>query len=129
MEHTHASALSRELWVGVGAGPIVWAVHFGLLYVAVALYCSWRFFSATFIGLPLILWLIIAATIAGALAVFYAGYLAYRNLQRLQRAKAEGIKTEEHHWFLARSGIGLTILFNFVLVVTAVPAFFEELCW
>jgi UPF0716 family protein affecting phage T7 exclusion len=129
MERSHSSALSRELWVAVGAGPIIWAVHFGIMYVAVALYCSWRFFSATLIGLPLILWLIIAVTVAGALLVFYAGYLAYRNLQRLHQAEAEGVETEDHHWFLARSGIALTILFNFVLVVTAVPAFFEQICW
>ena len=113
----------RELWFGVAAGPILWAVHLVLSYGLVSLACTWGFFNFTVSGIAGIVVVLTALTIVFAVVVLYAGILARRNHSEIEERGTLRGRVEERHHFLATSGMLLSGLFFVVIVVSLIPAF------
>jgi len=113
----------RELWFGVAAGPILWAVHLVLSYGLVSLACSRGFFNFTASGVAGIVVVLTALTLVFAAVVLYAGILARRNRREFDERGTLRGRVEERHHFLATSGMLLSALFFPAIVVSLIPAF------
>lgn len=113
----------RQLWFGVAAGPIVWAIHLVLVYALVSLACNWRFFSFTMLGVPGIVVILTAVTLVMGAIVLYAGLLSRRNWRLIQEEERLHGRREERHYFLAYSGLLLSALFLLAMLVALIPAF------
>lgn len=116
----------RELWFGVAAGPILWAIHLVVSYGLVSLHCNWAFFSFTMLGAPGIVAILALFTFAVLAVVVYAGIRARRNwnvMRQQEMAAASGeARTEERHEFLSISGALLSALFAAAILIALIPA-------
>lgn len=52
------------------SGPLVWAAHFAVIYGFTGYACARRLHAAGWLGIGVIGWVVIAATLAAAAAVF-----------------------------------------------------------
>jgi hypothetical protein len=110
------------------AGPILWFVHFIVVYGMAEFGCranfnNWQYFAPENIRLAI-------AGITGGMLIIVAvgGMMALRQWNRLPReAEREGTP-EAYMRFLVMMGILLSALFFMSIVVTAVPAFFLNVC-
>lgn len=108
-----------QLWFGLLGGPIAWFLHLVASYTAVPLVCA--------TGLKVVLYGIVGLTVAGAVA---ATLVAWRNWRRTGWAEAEssaGRAAARVH-FMALSGVVLSAIFLFVIVVQSLPIFLQEAC-
>jgi hypothetical protein len=117
---------SLTLGYSILAGPVLWFVHFVLVYAVAEFGCRANFNNLLVVtpGTIQILILVISAIIlvlVGAAALF-----AYR---AWQAARHNGISTESSHYdFLAMMGVLLSALFLFIIVFTTLPTFFLSVC-
>lgn len=123
-QQVYTAVPPRQLWFGVAAGPIVWAIHLVVAYALVSLACNWNFFSFTMLGVPGIVAVLTLVTLAMGAIVLYAGLLAWRNWRLIER-EAERVhgRREERHYFLAYSGVLLSALFLLAILLSLTPAF------
>ncbi|MFW6098260.1 MAG: hypothetical protein ACOC9Z_09285 [Chloroflexota bacterium] len=113
----------RQLWFGVAAGPILWAIQLVVVYALVSLACNWRFFSFTLLGVPGIVVILTTVTLVLSAIVLYAGLLSWHNWRVIQEEEHAHGRREERHYFLAYSGVLLSALFLLVMLVSLIPAF------
>jgi hypothetical protein len=91
--------------------PLLWAVHFLLVYVFVSLACLWGWHRLTLMGLPLVHLVVTAITIlvTGAIA-----------LSTLGVARGPG--------FHARAGLAIGLLFTGATLVVGLPPLLAPVC-
>lgn len=108
------------LWFGVLAGPIAWTVHLLLSYALLPLACA--------SGLLILLH---AVTLATALVTAAAGFVAYRRQSEPGTDDRGGVRGPSTGYvrFMARSGVALSALFLFVILLEGLPVFFLGPCW
>ena len=115
-----------SLWFSLLAGPIVYSLHFMLVYFVVEAACVENLLRFTWLGLNGISWVVVALTILAALLNGLAGLLAYRNWQ--QRKESEGGTRGSYAPFMALVGVSLNALFTVTILVTGLPALFLQPC-
>lgn len=113
-----------QLWFGMGAGPILWAVHLMVVYFLTSLRCQWQLLNVRIFGISGLVLAQAAITLIFTGIIVYAGLLSYRNWQRVGDGFNEELSPME--WkqgrvrFMALSGVLLSALFS---VLTLVPLY------
>jgi hypothetical protein len=103
------------------AGPIVWAIHFVVVYAIGEFGCRANFNNWLFITSANIQMVIVATTIVSLVAVGSSGLLAYRDW----REHPDDLTPIR---FLDMMGILLNALFLLAILMTVAPAFFLPAC-
>jgi len=117
---------NRSLWFSLLAGPIVYSLHFMLVYFVVEAACVVGLLRFAWLGINGIAWVVVALTILAALLNGLAGVLAYRHWQ--QRKESEGGTRGSYAPFMALVGVSLNALFTVTILVTGLPALFLQPC-
>lgn len=121
----------RSLWFGLLAGPIVWSIYFIVGYGATEYVCKLGLLEFRILGLAAISAIIVGLTLIALLITLYAGFLAYRNWQRVGKDASEGPpshRPEENTQFMAQAGMLLSGLFTLIILLTGIPAFVLPPC-
>jgi hypothetical protein len=106
-----------QLWFGVFAGPVAWLIDLQISHSAANRACM----SGD--RLPYAL-----TSIIGALIVAFAGFVAWRQLQALAEADAQGAFEADRNRFLAITGIAFSAGFLLLLLGNLVPKLMLGLC-
>lgn len=112
-------SIPRLLFALLGA-PVLWAVHLLVSYFLVTLDCITAWNGAV--------WSVILATVAAAAGSLAAGWVA---LEIRHRSRSERERPgDARHWleFLALIGIGGSVLFTVVILLTGVAPLMTPLC-
>lgn len=123
-------------WFEVLAGPLVWSVHFLIVYFAVEFACGLGFFEAPILGLPLLIWVVILATVIAVGLLAWAAVAAFRDwrtVRREDRGVAEAVILpgriiEGRSEFMTLAAAVLSLFFAGVVLITALPALFLQPC-
>ena len=125
---------SRTLWTQLLAGPILWSIHFLLVYMLVETYCQagWNF---NLVGLNGISFLVILFTIIAVIATVLFGLRSYRGWRSFHTDRSLRDQFQENSaWFQGPvdffyfTGFLLSTLFALVILLVGLPAIFLEPC-
>lgn len=97
--------------VAIIGPPVLWAIHFLVVYIFVSLACLWRWEGATLLGMPLIEVVVALATLAFAAGVAVCGWLS---------AHKDG--------FRGRVGVGIAMLFFAATLMVGLPPLLTQAC-
>ena len=119
--------LNHSPWFHLLGGPILWSAHFLVSYAWVEFACRVRLLvlDSTFFGFTVLSWSVLLLTLIALLATLYVGWSAYqswlqiRNLKETNELESWGAESRR---FMAWSGILLSALFAFVILLTGLPA-------
>lgn len=115
-----------RLWFVFLSGPIVWAIHFTLVYIFAEFGCATRFSTMMFAGQNgIVIAVIITTVIALALTVI-ATIMAYQ--RRDPENLEDNILSLEFQHFMAESGWIMNAIFSVVIIVTAIHALWVSSC-
>lgn len=123
---------TRSLWLPLAAGPVIWSIHLVGSYALVSLSCNWGFLQFRLFGIPGIRAVLILVSAALALAVYYAGYAAYRTWRmRAEHSPLEDhekIRLEDRFQFMAYSATLLNGLFGTAILISIFPIILVRAC-
>lgn len=109
---------SRNLWLSLAAGVVVWVIHLFVVYALTSLTCVWGWFPFEVGGLSGLQVVHIVVTIIAALITVMAGFLAFQNKKRLR----EQIPADTNrHYFMAQLGVALNLLFTALILLSLIP--------
>ncbi len=111
--------IQRDSLIAMIAAPILWAVHFTLVYFAVALRCAVDFFSGEWLGVSTLGWTIGLLTVAAIAGIAVLGLLGYRRWRTSPEHSAPEPAGRQR--FLALSALLLSILSIVGVIYTAIP--------
>lgn len=106
------------------AGMLVWAIHFGAVYVATAIACARGFAELVVAGLPLIPAMVLGAT---ALALAAVGWIAARAYRRL-RSDLSGEDGEDDPQFLIWFTLAVALASALAIVWEGIPVLIVGAC-
>jgi hypothetical protein len=120
----------RSFWLGLLAGPIVYSVHFVVVYLLVETACKADLLRFTWFGLDGIAVWVVALTIIACLATGFSAVIALRNWQRSRplAGRPSEQRNEETAPLLALAGLWLSVYFTVAILLTGLPAVFLTLC-
>jgi uncharacterized membrane protein len=121
------TSLSLSLAYSILAGPIVWAIHFVIVYMITEFGCRVNFNNWLFITPSNIYLVIVIVTVVSLLGVGFGGLLAYRQWKTQEQYNGADSSIRTHD-FLVTVGMLLSALFLFAIVMTAVPTLFLSTC-
>lgn len=116
-----------RLGYSILAGPILWFVHFILVYTIAEFGCRANFNNFLFITPANIRVVIVAITIPILIFVGIGGIFAYREWTRLKEGRVDSKIAEREH-FLVIMAMLLSLLFLFSILVTTMPTFVVNVC-
>ena len=120
VESSEVQPHSRSLWIGLLTGPVVYAVHFIVVYLLVDVACRVGWLQFSLWGLSGLSIAVLGITLIAALINAGAGVLAYREWQA--RKDTEGGTQGTYAPLMALVGLGLNGLFTATILVTGAPA-------
>lgn len=109
-------------------GPILWAIHFLLVYMIAEFGCRANFNNLTYFSSEGIRTFISVLTVVCVIGVVSGGIIAYRSWGTLQTNGEGDSPIKERVQFLVTMGMFLSVLFILSIVFTAVPTFFLNVC-
>ena len=115
-----------SLWFGVLGGPVVYSVHFWLVYTLAEAACQANLLRYRVLGLEAIAFWVMVATVAAAALTGYGAWLAYGNWQQLRGQEPQAATS--YRPFMAFIGLWLSVVFTIVILLTGLPALFLVLC-
>ena len=125
---------SRQLWIQLLAGPVLWTVHFVSSYLVVEAACQlgWSTNRPGFQGLSSVVILLTALAVIATLLFALKSYRAWRTIHA-DRSLREEFREPERRFegpvdFMLFSGFLLSALFAVVILMTGLPAFFLQPC-
>ncbi len=115
------------------AGPILWFVHFVLVYAAAEFGCRANFNNLIFFTPESIRSTIIVVTVVALVGVLWGGLLGYRSLKAIQNRghsdpSLQELPDDTRIRFLLMLGMTLNAFFFLNILVTVMPAFFVGVC-
>jgi hypothetical protein len=114
-------------WFGVSAGPVLWSGRLPVSYILVAIGCKTGFIRPEIVGLSGIEIPVALVSIVAVLISLVAAGISWRNWRRLKNSNGRnGIR--DRSWFMAVSGMTLSILFAAVMLVETAPIFVLAPC-
>lgn len=115
----------RHLWVGLLAGPIIYAVYFIIGYMLAEAACRTSFLNASLGGYSALLVVVEGLTLLSGLATLAAAVYSYRlwRADHGQDARAAGA-----HAFMAFGSLLLNLLFFLIITVTGIGVWFVNFC-
>jgi hypothetical protein len=118
-------AVSRKaLWFGAFGGAVAWLLHL----VGAAVIAEWGCFAGlyrtTWLGLTVVAWMIIAVSVATAVAAIAATVTAGMVYSRTRWGDSERLDPRGTARFLAWFGLVSSGLFLFIIVAETIPLLF-----
>ena len=126
IEQQEIQSGGRSLWFGLLAGPIVYSVHFLVVYLLVEAACKADLLHFSVLSFNGIAVSVLVLTILAALINLVAGVLTYRTWQR--RKDIEGGTQGSYAPFMALVGVWLNGLFAITILATGIPPLFLQPC-
>jgi heme/copper-type cytochrome/quinol oxidase subunit 2 len=126
---------SRMIWIQLLAGPVIWSVHFILVYMLTEAICrvaGQGFRLAGIHGLTLIVIVLTVLALVATVLFAVRSYRSWRGLSRNHRLKDE--LQESSNWFVGPeefmyfSGFLLSVLFAVTILMVGIPALFLQPC-
>lgn len=117
--------IDRDSLIGMVGGPLVWTVHFLVVYVLTAVSCAFGFASAEALG-PVSL-VLIAVSAAALAAIGGLGMVARRRLRRLAGGPGRDPETGRQR-FMAFAALLLCVLSAIAVVYETIPVFVLPPC-
>jgi hypothetical protein len=114
-----------SLGYSILVGPILWLLHFVFVYALAEFGCRANFTNWWYFPPETIRTSIILVTIPVLLLVAIGGFMAYGSWQRLSARPEIEVEGE---YFLAATGILLSSLFLFIILMTAAPSLVLNIC-
>jgi hypothetical protein len=114
-------------WFGVSAGPVLWSVRLAASYIMVAIGCQAGFVQPQIIGLSGIEIPVALMSIAAVIITLLAAGISWGNWHRLKDSNGRN-GPRDRSWFMAVSGMALSVLFAVVMLVETAPIFFLAPC-
>lgn len=116
----------RTLWVGLLAGPLVYAVYFVIGYLLVEFACLTGALQSTVAGLSLYAVMVLILTLFAALVTLLSGLSNFHNWRRRVRAKEHD--SESAVPFMVFGGVLLSVFFTGLILLTGIPLLVLQSC-
>lgn len=117
---------SRAIWVVVLAGPVIWYLHFWLVYLLAEAICEAGGFDVRLLGLRPLSFVTVATTaIAAGVTLFFTGR-AWRQWRHSGDGTEPAVAESERT--LAFTGVLLGLVFFVSILFIGVPALFLRPC-
>lgn len=129
MERSQIPVSNKQLWFGVGAAAVTWALHLVIVYGFQSTACHWGFLQFSILGIGALRLLLLALTILAGVIITLSGWTSYNNHRRLRESRAhEAIEPEGRILFMTQVGILLSGLFLLSIVFSLFPILFLDQC-
>ncbi len=113
-----AGVKSWQLWFSLAAGTAVWVIHLLLVYALTSLTCEWGWFPFEVGGLAGLKVVQISITLVTGAVTILAGSFAFQNQRRL----ADATRADSgRHYFMARLGLALNLIYTALIAVSLIP--------
>lgn len=109
------------------SGPIVWFVHFMVVYAVAEFGCRANFNNQLFIAPQTIQLIVILSTLPALAAVAWGGWMAYQDWRSSERENSDSSAEPPAH-FLVLLGMAFSVFFIVSIVFTVLPTFFLGVC-
>jgi hypothetical protein len=133
MQDVNTSFLKNP-WLNFGmiGAPIIWSVHFLIVWLLVEFGCAVGLANTHWFGVNAVHATVLLATVAAAGLIVFSGIIAYRRYQRLQSLSSDEQsrfqREVERARFMAVVGMAFSVLFLVVVIYVALPAFVLPPC-
>lgn len=117
---------NRLLWVGLLSGPIIYSLHFLVVYFLVETACHTDQLRGAILGWNLISFWVLIITVSAALITAVSALFAWRQWRRLFGAQL--VRLELSQPLLTFLGVWLNLFFTLLIVLTGLPALFLVVC-
>jgi hypothetical protein len=112
-----------RLWFGLLGGPVAWTAHLMFAYVIGEFGCLSPAGKATFAGLTVVTWLVLALTAVTFLLAVGAAWVAHRCGRHFPGADADtGAQSPKR--YLADAGLYLSGTSAFIILVESLPVLY-----
>jgi hypothetical protein len=129
MDLTNEPVSRKQLWIGVGVGPVVWAAHLTIIYAILSVSCHWGFLQGSLFGITFLRLLLVLLTLLAGAGILAAGWMAYGNYRRLsENRRRNGGDPTGRVIFMTQTGAMMSALFLFGVVMALVPILVLDLC-
>jgi hypothetical protein len=64
------------------SGVLIWATHFGIIYIATALVCARGFQNSSWLGIGIVAWMVVIATVIAIVGILMILLPAWKSLYR-----------------------------------------------
>jgi heme/copper-type cytochrome/quinol oxidase subunit 2 len=116
------------LWFGMIGAPIIWFVHFVIVWAIAEFGCAAGQASTVITGGSIQV-LVIVATVVGVIGTLGSAFVAYRSWRQLERESADGGERRQGlQPFMAFMGMILGLLFTVVVILDVIPVFIVSTC-
>jgi hypothetical protein len=117
-----------QVWYGVAAGPVIWAMHLVAVYALQTLACEWGWLLDRVWGMPALRLALIIVTVIAVVAILFGGFLAFANWRLLRDEAGDTRPEKDRLAFMAYSGVGLSLLFATTTALKSVPILVIGIC-
>jgi len=126
----HKGPSARALWLGLVSGPVIWSVHFIVVYLLVEVSCRGGILLTQLFGIELVGVIVVGLTVAALIAVSLGGYFAYRNFRQAGGERLFDRKSlvASPALFMSGSGMLLNLVFALLILLMGIPPLFLESC-
>lgn len=115
---------TRRPSVGILGPPVLWSLHFLLVYSYVSLACIWGWGAVTWLGVGVIEWGVALATVVIGAAIAALGLLAWRD-----RGDPPGDMPQDRQHFLAWVAAWSGGLFLAATLLVGLPTLARPSCY
>lgn len=115
---------SKTLWFGMFASPIIWSLHLLIGYSVAEAACMTNMFDFTVLGVGGLLAFLIALTVLALGGIIWNAWWSYRSWRHYQALSPEEefpLQAFDRDEFLALSGLLLSGIFFFLLLINLYP--------
>lgn len=128
---------AANVWVLFLAGPVIWSLHFVSVYVVAEAVCATGGFDARVVGLRVLSFITVAATLIAVAAIAFFAAHAWRRWRDGHVASGTGAPRDEpgpadevghNETVLALGGVLLGAVFFVAVLFVGVPALFLQSC-
>lgn len=115
---------SKTLWYGMFASPVIWSVHTLIGYFVSEAACMTQMLAFRVAGVSALLVFLVVLTLAAMGGVVWNGWWSYRSWRHYaQESRDESFPLQafDRDEFLALSGLLLSGLFFFLLLINLYP--------
>ena len=115
----------RILWLGLLAGPVIYALYFIIGYLLVEFACNTGVLQRTVGGLSFYAVLVLALTLLAALITLLTGL---SNVHRWRRHTVSSGEPESALPFMLFGGVLLSLFFTSLILLTGIPVLVLQSC-
>ena len=116
-------------WFGMVGAPIIWFVHFVIVWALGEFGCGAGLADDTVLTDGSLKLFVLVATVIGLIGTFASTFVAYQIWQQYRQAAPQSGDTAlGRQRFMALTGMALGILFTIVVILDALPVLFVSTC-